>query len=84
MTDAAQLERLLDVLRGIIDRHGETKAGSGVLHLPVTTHEMKELRSAFEPFRERSTSPRRSGQRWPFSPDTPQRHGGLNPPNRSP
>lgn len=57
MSDAAQLERLLDAIRGFIDRHCESKEGSGLLYVPVMPREMKEIRSAFEPFRERSSSP---------------------------
>ena len=71
MSDAAQMERLLMVVKEIIDRHAESKKGSGLLYVPVLPSEMKELRSAFEPFRERSTSPKRTGQQWPFSPNTP-------------
>lgn len=73
MTDARQLERLLDAIRGIVDAHFEEKAGSGTLRVYVAPRKMKELRSAFEPFRERSSSPRRSGQQWPFSPSAPER-----------
>ena len=52
MSDAAQMQRLIEAIRPIIDRHAETKRASGVLDVPVMPSEMKELRSAFEPFRE--------------------------------
>lgn len=55
MTDATQIERLLDAIQPIIDRHAETKEGSQLLHVPLRPHEMKELRSAFEPFRRQRT-----------------------------
>ena len=67
MTDAAQIERLLDAIQPIIDRHAESKEGSGLLHVPLRPHEMKELRSAFEPFRERSSSPKRRPQKLDFA-----------------
>jgi hypothetical protein len=46
-----EFERLLQAIKAVIDRHCESKEGSGLLYVPVTPREMKELRSAFEPFR---------------------------------
>lgn len=48
-----QIQRLLDAIKPIIDSHAETKIGSGLLYVSIVPREMKELRSAFEPFRKR-------------------------------
>ena len=70
MSDAAQLERLIDAVRVIVDAKAfASKHGPGVLEVLIPPRAMKELTSAFEPFRDRSSSPRRSGNSYPFSPD---------------
>lgn len=61
MTDAAQLERLLNALRPVLDRQLEyvkASEGSRLLWLGMMPAELKEIRSAFEPFRVRSSSSR--------------------------
>lgn len=50
MTHRQEVQRLLDAIGPIVRRHCEMKVGSGLLHVPITPAEMKELRSAFEPF----------------------------------
>lgn len=53
MTTDAELFRLLKSVMRFVDRHAERKEGSGLLHVPLQPHEMKELRAALEPFRGR-------------------------------
>lgn len=70
MSDAAQLERLIDAVRVIADAKARTsKHGPGVLEVLIPPRTMKELISAFEPFRERSSTPKRNGNSYPFCPD---------------
>jgi hypothetical protein len=52
MTDASQLERLLKAVKPVIDRHIEQKNGHSYFEVPMTGAELKELRSAYEPFRD--------------------------------
>ena len=55
MTDATQLERLLKAIKPVCDFHAEQKReGSSLLYLPMTGRDLKELRSAYEPFRDRN------------------------------
>jgi hypothetical protein len=56
MPTDAELFRMLRAIMRVADRHGESKVGSRLLHLPVLPHEMKELRASLEPFRERYRS----------------------------
>ena len=51
----AEIELLVSAIKTVVDRHAESKEGSGLLYLPVMPHEMKKLRSALEPFRAKST-----------------------------
>jgi len=51
------LRRLVNAVKAVVDRHAETKEGSGLLYLPMLPREMKKLRSAVEPFREPLASP---------------------------
>lgn len=53
MTTDADLFRLLRAAMRFVDRHAERKHGPGVVEVPLLPHEMKEFRSALEPFRER-------------------------------
>jgi hypothetical protein len=53
MTTDAELFRMLRAIMRVVDRHAEIKAGPGVVEVPMLPHEMKELRSAIEPFREK-------------------------------
>jgi hypothetical protein len=48
-----ELLRLLRATMRVVDRHAERKEGSRLLHVPMLPLEMKELRAALEPFRER-------------------------------
>lgn len=52
MMDDTELVRLLKAVMRFVDRHAETKDGPGVIQVPLLPQEMKELRTALEPFRE--------------------------------
>ena len=52
MATIEQLERLLKAIKPVCDRHMEQPVqGHSFMNLPITRLEMKELRSALEPFR---------------------------------
>ena len=55
-TGMREFDRLLDAIKRIVDRHAESKEGSGLLYIPAAPYEMKELRSAIEPFRALASS----------------------------
>ena len=57
MATDEEFKRLLKAIMCITDRHCESKSGSGVLEIPVAPHELKELRSSFEPFRKELSEP---------------------------
>jgi hypothetical protein len=58
MTDAVQLERLLNAVHKIVDKSVERKyEGSNLLHVIMSPRDMKELRSSFEPFRKQRPAP---------------------------
>jgi hypothetical protein len=50
----AMLDRLVRAVLAITDPHAETKRASGVLEVPMFASQLKELRSAVEPFRRRA------------------------------
>lgn len=50
-SDSGELFRLLIAIGKIVDSHTEVKVGHGVVELLMSARDMKELRSAFEPFR---------------------------------
>ena len=48
----AKMFRLMQAVMRFVDRHAESKDGPGVLMVPLSIHEMKELRRALEPLRD--------------------------------
>lgn len=46
-----EMWRLVRAIQPLVNRHIEEKVGPGRLSVTITPGEMKELRSAYEPFR---------------------------------